>query len=47
MEFNLARVPVDFAVEASELFDRNYMQALFERGFVAGKQGDIWIKQTR
>jgi hypothetical protein len=47
MEFNLARVPADFGVEASELFDRNYMQALFERGFVAGKQGDIWIKQTR
>jgi hypothetical protein len=47
MEFNLARVPADFNVEASELFDRNYMQALFERGFVAGKQGDIWIRQTR
>jgi hypothetical protein len=47
MEFNLARVPEDFAVEAVELFDRNYMQALFERGFVAGKQGDIWIRQSR
>jgi hypothetical protein len=47
MEFNLARVPEDFAVEAVELFDRNYMQALFERGFVAGKQGDIWIRENR
>jgi hypothetical protein len=47
MEFNLARVPADFAVEAVELFDRNYMQALFERGFVAGKQGDFWIRQNR
>jgi hypothetical protein len=47
MEFNLARVPADFAVEAGELFDRNYMQALFERGFVAGRQGDFWIRQNR
>jgi hypothetical protein len=47
MEFNLARVPADFAVEAAELFDRNYMQALFERGFVEGKQGDVWIRQDR
>jgi hypothetical protein len=47
MEFNLARVPADFAVKAVELFDRNYMQALFERGFVAGQQGDIWIGQER
>jgi hypothetical protein len=47
MEFNLARVPTDFAVKAGELFDRNYMQALFERGFAAGEQGDIWIRQSR
>jgi hypothetical protein len=47
MEFNLARVPADFTVDANELFDRNYMQALFERGFLAGKQGDIWIRQDR
>jgi hypothetical protein len=47
MEFNLARVPADFAVKAGELFDRNYMQALFERGFAAGEQGDIWIRQSR
>jgi hypothetical protein len=47
MEFNLARVPPDFAVEAVELFDRNYMRALFERGFVAGKQGDVWVRQNR
>ena len=46
MEFNLARVPADFAVESQELFDPNYMRALFERGFVAGKQGDIWIRQS-
>jgi hypothetical protein len=47
MEFNLARVPEDFTVDANELFDRNYMQALFERGYLAGKQGDIWIRQDR
>jgi hypothetical protein len=47
MEFNLARVPEDFTVDSNELFDRKYMQALFERGFVAGKQGDIWIRQNR
>lgn len=47
MEFNLARVPADFTLDANELFDRNYMQALFERGFLAGKQGDVWIRQDR
>jgi hypothetical protein len=47
MEFNLARVPADFAVESRELFDPSYMRALFERGFLAGRQGDVWIRQDR
>jgi hypothetical protein len=47
MQFNLARVPADFAVESRELFDRDYMKALFERGFLAGKQGNAWIRQAQ
>jgi hypothetical protein len=47
MEFNLARVPADFVVESRELFDRDYMKALFECGFLAGTQGNAWIRQTQ
>jgi hypothetical protein len=46
MEFNLARVPADFAVKSQELFDRTYMQELFERGFISGKLGDAWVRHS-
>jgi hypothetical protein len=44
--FNLARVPQDFAVEPTELFDRNYMEALFERGRAMARGGYPWIRGT-
>jgi hypothetical protein len=40
-------VPADFTVDANELFDRNCMQAPFERGLLAGKQSDIWTRPDR
>jgi predicted acylesterase/phospholipase RssA len=42
--FNLARVPPDFDVEPTELFDRTYMAALFERGRAMAQGGYPWIR---
>jgi len=41
--FNLARIPDDFDHHATELFDRNYMQSLFERGYAMAKDGYPWL----
>jgi hypothetical protein len=43
--FNLARVPADFNLEPNELFDPEYMRALFERGVAAGRDETSWIRQ--
>ena len=45
MGFNLARVPADFDLEPDELFDPEYMRALFERGFASGRDEASWIRQ--
>ena len=45
MGFNLARVPADFNLEPNELFDPEYMRALFERGVAAGRDETSWIRQ--
>jgi hypothetical protein len=45
MGFNLARVPADFPQESQELFDPAYMTALFERGFVEGRDGTAWLRR--
>ena len=47
MGFNLARVPADFDLEPKELFDPEYMKALFERGVAAGRDESSWIRQGR
>ena len=47
MRFNLARVPADLDVAPGKLFDRNYMRALFERGFASGRDGTAWLRQPR
>ena len=41
--FNLARIPDDFDHESTELFDRNYMQSLFERGYAMARDGYPWL----
>ncbi|MET0166163.1 MAG: hypothetical protein ABW318_14310 [Vicinamibacterales bacterium] len=33
LDFNLAYIPTDFNASRKEEFDREYMQALFERGY--------------
>ena len=47
MGFNLARVPADFDLEPTELFDPVYMRALFERGVAAGRDEESWIRQGK
>lgn len=44
LDFNLARIPEDFDQEPKEAFDRDYMRALFERGYQLGREGYPWIK---
>jgi len=41
--FNLAHIPGDFTVGSKEFYDRNYMQGLFDRGFVMAKGGYPWL----
>ncbi|MEY2919735.1 MAG: hypothetical protein RL261_1040 [Pseudomonadota bacterium] len=41
--FNLAHIPEDFSAGSKELYDRNYMQGLFERGFLMAKGGYPWL----
>jgi predicted acylesterase/phospholipase RssA len=43
IDFNLASIPADFAVQNDELFDQKYMTALFERGYQMGGHYP-WIK---
>jgi len=45
MGFNLARVPADFDLEPDEMFDPEYMRALFERAVAAGCDETSWIRQ--
>jgi len=44
VEFNLAQVPADFAFEAHEEFDVDYMRALFQRGYEMARDGYPWKK---
>jgi hypothetical protein len=44
MGFNLASVPDDFNLNPSELFDPEYMRALFERGVAAGHDETSWMR---
>jgi hypothetical protein len=42
LEYNLAFVPEDFDFPADEVFDREYMQALFQVGYELGRDGYEW-----
>jgi hypothetical protein len=43
VHFNLAHVPDDFAMEPHEVFDPEYMRALFSLGYEAARKGYPWI----
>jgi len=44
LEFNLAYIPADFTAKSAEVFDRAYMQALFDLAYERSKAGYRWEK---
>lgn len=45
LELNLARIPADFEHDSDEFLDRDFMRALFERGYEMAKGGYPWIRE--
>ncbi len=43
-DFNLAYIPQDFDQEPSEMFDRDYMRALYDLGYELAADGYPWLK---
>lgn len=46
LALNLARIPADFEHDSDEFLDRDFMRALFERGYEMAKGGFPWIRQA-
>jgi len=44
IDYNLVAIPTDFRLQPREVFDREYMQKLFDVGFEMGKKGGFWKK---
>lgn len=44
VDYNLAYIPTDFNVKAKSEFDKEYMNALFLRGYQLGRAGYPWHK---
>ena len=44
LDFNLAYIPDDFNAQMNEIFDPEYMQALFDLGYEKAKDGYPWSK---
>jgi len=44
IDYNLAYIPETFAAESKSMFDRDYMNALFKKGYELGSQGYSWRK---
>lgn len=44
MEYNLAFIPDGFNAKSDELFDLEYMRALFKSGYDLGSKGYRWVK---
>ncbi|MGB5365944.1 MAG: hypothetical protein WBN14_06720, partial [Polyangiales bacterium] len=44
LEFNLAYIPADFTQKSDDLFDRAYMQALFDLAYERSKASYQWEK---
>jgi hypothetical protein len=45
LSLNLARIPADFEHDSDEFLDRDFMRALFERGYEMARGGYPWIKE--
>ena len=44
-DIHITNVPKDFDVPLKEMFDRNYMRALYKVGYKAGRNGAGWQKE--
>lgn len=44
IDYNLAAVPPDFTMPRPQPFNRDYMRALYDRGFADGRKGYRWMK---
>jgi hypothetical protein len=44
LNYFLTYIPDDFDVESTEMFDNNYMNQLFERGYNEGLRKDPWMR---
>jgi hypothetical protein len=44
IDYNLAFIPIDFTMKPKSFYDKNYMNALFEKGYEMGKKGFPWNK---
>jgi hypothetical protein len=44
VDYNLAYIPSDFAVVSKSGFDKDYMNALYQRGYELGRAGYNWHK---
>lgn len=44
IDFNLTYIPATFENESGELFDREYMESLFDEGFKVGSSTGFWKK---
>jgi predicted acylesterase/phospholipase RssA len=44
VDYNLAYIPSDFGAVAKDAFDRDYMNALYQRGYELGRAGYKWHK---
>ena len=44
VDYNLAYIPVDFMVKSKDAFDKDYMNALFDKGYELGRSGYQWHK---
>lgn len=44
VDYHLAHIPSDFAVASKSAFDKDYMNALFQRGYELGRAGYKWHK---
>lgn len=42
IDYRLTSIPLDFSIEPEEMFDRDYMQSLYERGFQRGQKPSFW-----
>ena len=46
VDFNFAYIPDDFKEQSQEMFDKEYMNKLYNYGYEKAKQGYPWLKEA-